>query len=116
VRLLTSAAEKDDVVGKHPVTPGDVLPVRELLGDLLLELGRPRQALDAYEAALAGSPRRFNGLLGAARAARALGERERAAGYYRALADQVVPETTRVAELAEARAYLEEAGVGGGPG
>jgi Tfp pilus assembly protein PilF len=116
VRLLTSATDKDDVVGKHPVTPGDVLPVRELLGDLLFEVGRPRQALDAYEAALARSPRRFNGLLGAARAARALGERERAAGYYRALVDQVVPETTRVSELAEAREYLEEAGVGGGPG
>ena len=88
VRLLTQAAELDERVGKHPVTPGAVLPPRELLGDLLLELGRPAEALAAYEAALAGSPNRLNGLLGALRAAEGAGQKEKAeelAGKLRAL-------------------------------
>ena len=88
VRLLTQAAELDERVGKHPVTPGAVLPPRELLGDLLLELGRPVEALAAYEAALAGAPNRLNGLLGAMRAAEGAGQKEKAAelaGRLRAL-------------------------------
>jgi hypothetical protein len=78
VRLLTEAAKLEERVGKHPVTPGGVLPARELLGDLLLELGRPADALAAYDAALAGAPNRLNGLLGAARAAEAAGDAPRA--------------------------------------
>jgi tetratricopeptide (TPR) repeat protein len=78
VRLLTQAAELDERVGKHPVTPGAVLPPRELLGDLLLELGRPAEALAAYETDLATAPNRLNGLLGAARAAAATGDIARA--------------------------------------
>ena len=85
VKLLTAAADKEDAVGKHPVTPGAVLPAREQLGDLLLELGRPREALAAYEASLAGAPKRFNGLVGAARAAELAGEPSRARGFYQEL-------------------------------
>ena len=88
IRLLTQAAELDERVGKHPVTPGAVLPPRELLGDLLLELGRPAEALAAYEAALVGAPNRLNGLLGAMRAAEGAGQKEKAeelAGRLRAL-------------------------------
>jgi tetratricopeptide (TPR) repeat protein len=78
VRLLGQAADLEERVGKHPVTPGAVLPAREQLGDLLLELGRPAEALAAYEAALAAAPNRFNGLAGAARAAEKAGRSERA--------------------------------------
>jgi uncharacterized protein YbjT (DUF2867 family) len=85
VKLLTAAADKEDAVGKHPVTPGAVLPAREQLGDLLLELGKPREALAAYEASLAGAPKRFNGLAGAARAAELAGEPSRARGFYQEL-------------------------------
>jgi hypothetical protein len=85
VKLLTAAADKEDAVGKHPVSPGAILPAREQLGDLLLELGRPREALAAYEAALAGAPKRFNGLAGAARAAELAGEPARARGFYQEL-------------------------------
>jgi tetratricopeptide (TPR) repeat protein len=106
VRLSTRAAQKEEAVGKHPVTPGAVLPARELLGDLFLELERPREALAAYEAALADAPRRFNGLAGAARAARAAGETESAAKYYRELVKLAGSSKTRV-ELAQARAFLE---------
>ncbi len=85
VRLLTAAAEKEEAVGKHPVSPGAVLPAREQLGDVLLELGKPREALDAYEASLAEAPKRFNGLAGAARAAELAGEPARARGFYKEL-------------------------------
>ena len=78
VKLLTAAADKEEAVGKHPVTPGAILPARELLGDLLIELGKPREALAAYEASLAEAPRRFNSLAGAARAAEQAGEQARA--------------------------------------
>lgn len=107
VRLLTAAARKEESVGKHPVTPGELLPAHELLGDLLLELGRPAEALAAYEASLSQTPRRFNGLLGAARAAHAAGARERAADHYRALLELAGDSTSRGAEIAEARAYVE---------
>lgn len=78
VRLLTAAADKEEAVGKHPVTPGAILPAREQLGDLLFELGKPREALAAYEASLAEAPKRFNTLAGAARAAEQAGEEARA--------------------------------------
>ncbi len=81
VRLLAAAAEKEELVGKHPVTPGAVLPAREQLGDLLLELGRAPEALAAYEAALAEAPRRLNGVAGAARAAERAGDAARARRY-----------------------------------
>jgi tetratricopeptide (TPR) repeat protein len=83
VDLLRSAAELEERVGKHPVTPGAVLPAREQLGDLLLELGRPAEALAAYEAALANAPRRLAGVTGALRAAEAAGDEARA-GHWRA--------------------------------
>ena len=67
--LLRSAADIEESIEKHPVTPGVVLPARELLGDLLLEQKRPAEALAAYEAALKRSPRRFNSVAGAMRAA-----------------------------------------------
>lgn len=85
VKLLTAAADKEEAVGKHPVTPGAVLPAREQLGDLLLELGKPKEALAAYEASLASAPKRFNGLAGAARAADLAGEPALARGFYQEL-------------------------------
>ncbi|MPZ20923.1 MAG: hypothetical protein GEV06_23925 [Luteitalea sp.] len=85
VSLLTAAAEKEEAVGKHPVTPGSILPAREQLGDLLLELARPREALEAYQASLADAPKRFNSLAGAATAAERIGDRTRARRYYEEL-------------------------------
>jgi len=79
VRLLEQAADLEDKGGKHPVTPGAVLPAREQLGDLLLELGRPDGALAAYDATLAAAPNRWNALAGAARAAAVASKPERVA-------------------------------------
>ena len=75
--LLKKAAELEAKVGKHPVSPGSVLPARELLADLLLELGRSREALVEYESSLVSTPNRLRSLDGAARAAELAGEADR---------------------------------------
>jgi tetratricopeptide (TPR) repeat protein len=78
VRLLTAGAELEARVGKNPVTPGSVLPPRELLAEVLLELGRAEEALAAFEATLVEAPNRLRALAGAARAAELAGRTERA--------------------------------------
>lgn len=70
VRLASQAADLDDVTDKSPVTPGAILPARELLGDMLLELGRPAAARAAYDASLALQPGRRRSLRGRAIAMR----------------------------------------------
>ncbi|MGH9720289.1 MAG: hypothetical protein ACRD8O_08755, partial [Bryobacteraceae bacterium] len=69
LRLLRAAADREDAIDKHPVTPGALLPVREILADLLLENGTAAEALKEYEAVLKFAPRRFNATAGAAKAA-----------------------------------------------
>lgn len=82
VARLREAAGLEQMVEKHPITPGALLPPNEALGDLLLEQGRPEDALQAFETSLGIWPNRYNSLLGAARAARDAGDAERARMYY----------------------------------
>jgi cytochrome c-type biogenesis protein CcmH/NrfG len=70
VRLMRSAAALEGTVEKDPTTPGALLPPYEALGDLLMDLDRPAEALEAYRAADEIWPGRYNTLLGAARAPR----------------------------------------------
>jgi len=86
VALLKSAADLEDSTDKHPVTPGSVLPAREQLADLLLELKQPAAALAEYEASLRSAPARFNGFDGAARAAALAGKKEDARAFQKQLA------------------------------
>ncbi len=79
---MREAAELEASTPKHAVTPGPTLPAHELLGDLLMEQKQPADALAAYKRSMELYPRRFNGLLGAARAARALGDASLARTYY----------------------------------
>jgi tetratricopeptide (TPR) repeat protein len=79
---LRKAADLEDSMDKSPVTPGSILPAREMLGDFLLMTSRPQEALDAYERSLKDSPGRLNGLSGAAHAAQLAGDREKARTYY----------------------------------
>lgn len=74
VRLMRSAAELESTTDKHPVTPGALLPPNEALGDLLLALERPEEAMAAYRTSDNIWPGRFNTLLGGARAAKAAGD------------------------------------------
>ena len=83
VRLATTAADLEDVTQKHPVTPGSLLPARELLGDLLLDLGRPVEAARAYAASLAQQPNRARSLFGLARASEQAGDLATAGTRYR---------------------------------
>ena len=73
LRLLRMAAEHEDAAEKHPVTPGAVRPARELLGDLLMEMHQPKEALVAYQKVLAVASGRRNAVGGAAEAARMAG-------------------------------------------
>ena len=106
LRLMREAADLDDATDKHPVTPGAILPAREQLGELLLELKQPLAALQEFETSLRNAPNRFIGLYGAARAARLAGDQKTAKTYYRKFmmlcrhADRIRP------EIVEAKAFL----------
>lgn len=99
VELTRSAAELEATIEKHPVTPGALLPPNEALGNLLTELNRPDEAFEAYKASDAVWPKRYNTLLGAARAANAAGKEQAAQTYYkRLLANAENAERTGVIE------------------
>jgi tetratricopeptide (TPR) repeat protein len=103
LRLAASAADVEDITAKHPVTPGAVLPARELYGDLLLETGRAAEAARAYQASLARQPNRARSLLGAARAAQAAGDRTAALRSYRRFLRLMEKADRARPELSEAR-------------
>jgi hypothetical protein len=104
--LMRSAADLEDSTEKHPVTPGAIVPAREFLGDLLLELREPGQALKEFEASLVVSPNRFNGLYGAAKAAQLSGDREKARAYYAKLTTLGAQSDGSRPELQAARVFL----------
>jgi hypothetical protein len=106
LRLLRTAAEHEDAVDKHPVTPGALLPVREMLADLLLENGATADALKEYEAVLKTAPRRFNATAGAARAANEAGEKAKARAYAMQLLEIARNADASRPELAWARGYV----------
>jgi hypothetical protein len=106
IRLLRMAADDEDAVDKHPVTPGALLPVREMLADLLLENGAAAEALKEYEAVLKTAPRRFNATAGAAKAADQAGDKTTARAYAMQLREIAHKAETSRPELAWARAYL----------
>ncbi|TDH61358.1 hypothetical protein E2C06_17100 [Dankookia rubra] len=104
--LMREAADLEDRNEKHIVTPGRVLPARELLGDMLLEAGQPAAALREYEASQQREPNRFRGFAGAAKAAAAAGDAEKAAAHYRKLLQLTEAADTPRPEIALAKAYL----------
>jgi tetratricopeptide (TPR) repeat protein len=79
---MRSAAELEDATEKSAVTPGPLVPARELLGEMLLEMKEPAQALEQFEATLTKEPGRFRALYGAARAAQQSGSREASQKYF----------------------------------
>jgi tetratricopeptide (TPR) repeat protein len=105
--LMREAAELEASTPKHAVTPGPILPAHELLGDLLMEQKQPAEALAAYKRSMELYPRRFNGLLGAARAARALGDESLARTFYQELLE-VADGGTRQPALKEAQNYVAQ--------
>ena len=106
LKRMRAAAELEDSTYKHPVTPGQLVPAHELLGDLLLELRQPAQALAEFEIALRVTPNRFNGIYGAARAAELAGDRDKAKDYYAQLLALSKNADGQRPELSQAKAFL----------
>ena len=107
VGLMREAADLEDKNEKHPVTPGRILPAREQLGDLLMEVKRPADALKEYEQSQKREPDRFRGLYGAALAAEMSGDAKAARRYYARLV-QIAGKGEPRAELTLARSYLAQ--------
>jgi Tfp pilus assembly protein PilF len=103
---MSAASDAEDKTEKHPVTPGPLAPARELYGAMLLERGKPKEALAAFEATLKKEPHRLGATIGAAKAAEKLDDAAQAQKYYAAVvalaenADPVRP------EIAQARAFV----------
>jgi predicted Zn-dependent protease len=104
--MLRHAADAEDVLGKHPVSPGAFVPIREQLGSLLLEMGQPKEAQREFEVALKIYPGRFRGLYGAAQAAEQAGDNENASRYYTKLAAQTTRAGSSRDELNHVREFL----------
>lgn len=107
VALLQTAAAMEDNTEKHPVTPGEVIPARELLADMLLQMNKPRDALKAYEDDLKKHPNRFNGLYGAGLAAEKINDSDKAKLYYSQLILVTNEKTANRQELTRARLFLK---------
>ena len=85
LKFMRAAADLEDRNEKHIVTPGRIVPARELLGEMLLEVQQPGAALKEFEASQQREPNRFRNFLGSARAAEMAGDRGMAAAYYEKL-------------------------------
>jgi tetratricopeptide (TPR) repeat protein len=107
LKFMRAAADLEDHNEKHIVTPGRIVPARELLGEMLLELKQPAAALKEFEASQQREPNRFRNYLGSARAAEMAGDRAKAAAYYQKLlalakdADTARPELVSAKKLAQ---------------
>jgi tetratricopeptide (TPR) repeat protein len=110
VEMLRRAADAEDILGKHPVSPGAFVPIREQLGSLLLELGKSKEAQHEFEAALKIYPGRFRGLYGAAQAAEQTGDNANANRYYKKLAAQTSKAKRSRDELNHIREFLSAQG------
>jgi tetratricopeptide (TPR) repeat protein len=104
--MMKLAADMEDSTEKHPVTPGEVIPARELLGDMLIEMQQYENALAAYEAVIKRSPGRFNSLYGAGLAAERSGNRQKAILYYKQLTTITDPAKSNRPELVATRLFL----------
>jgi hypothetical protein len=106
LRLMRAAADMEDRSEKHIVTPGRVLPARELLGDMLMEFKQPAAALKEYEQSQLREPNRLRGYAGAAAAAEAAGERDKARQHHARLLELTRDADTPLPEITRAKAYL----------
>ncbi|MEJ7758024.1 MAG: hypothetical protein WKF55_00395 [Gemmatimonadaceae bacterium] len=92
---MREAAAREDATEKNAVTPGPLAPAREMLGDMLMELRQPSEALVEYQATLRKEPNRYRALAGGMRAAKAAGERRTEAGLRAKLSALTRGPTTR---------------------
>lgn len=107
---MRHAVELSESMDKHPVTPGDVIPARALLGDMLQEAGKPKEAQAEFEKLLDREPGRFLALYGAGRAAEAAGDAAAARVHYRSLLDLAADAGGERDELRHASDFLRKGG------
>jgi tetratricopeptide (TPR) repeat protein len=106
LRLMRAAADLEDRNEKHIVTPGRVVPARELLGEMLLELKQPAEALKEFEQSQQREPNRLRGFAGAASAAEAAGDRDKARAQYAKLLELTQAADTPLPMVVQAKTYL----------
>jgi len=106
LKLMREGADLESASDKHPVSPGYVVPARELLGDMLMDMKQPAQALQAYEDSSKREPNRFRTLAGAARAAEQSGDPVKAKAYYAELTRLTAKSDGGRPELKRAKDYL----------
>lgn len=106
LRLMRRAADLESSTEKHPVTPGEILPARELLGDMLLDMGNHIEARSAYETTLKRSPNRLNSLYGAAIASERGKDDQAAQKYYRKIVEMTGNKVTDRKQVKKARQFL----------
>jgi tetratricopeptide (TPR) repeat protein len=105
---MREAADLESASDKHIVTPGHIVPARELLGFMLLEMGQPALALAEFEKSQAVEPNRYHGFAGAARAAELAGERDKAKAHYAKLLEVSAKRDGERPEIQTARAFLNQ--------
>lgn len=111
VDLMIIAADMEDSTEKHPVTPGEVLPARELLADLYMKLEMYEKAFEAYELDLKRHPKRLNGVYGAAKAAQKIGDNDKVEFYFTHLLEFTDTENIERAEIKEALEFVNDNGI-----
>jgi hypothetical protein len=104
--LMQQAVDQEDATEKSAVTPGPLAPARELLGDLLLELKQPKEALQAFEATRQKEPNRLRTIFGAAQAAEQAGDSAKATRYYQQLLKLAQHADTDRPEIQQAKRFL----------
>ncbi|MEO8472567.1 MAG: tetratricopeptide repeat protein [Chryseolinea sp.] len=108
VELMSAAADLEDATEKHPVSPGSIIPARELLGDMYLKTGNLLKALNAYEASLKRNPKKFNSLYGAAYTSEQSGNVDKGIRYYQELIELAKSSGSNRDELTRAEKYIKD--------
>jgi tetratricopeptide (TPR) repeat protein len=106
LKFMRAAADGEDGSIKHVAMENRLYPMRELYGELLLEMGEPAAATRELETALEQTPNRYRTLLGIARAANAAGDRQKASEYYAKVVNLAKNADTERSETREAKAFL----------
>jgi hypothetical protein len=106
LRLMRAAADMEDKSEKHIVTPGRVVPARELLAEMLLDFKQPAAALKEFEQSQVREPNRLRSYAGAAAAADAADQRDKARQHYAKLVELTRDADTALPDIARAKIYL----------
>jgi tetratricopeptide (TPR) repeat protein len=106
LKLMRLAADMEDGTEKHPVTPGEIIPARELLGDMLLDTNKPEAALEAYKSVLETHSNRFNALYSAGLAAERSGNKAEARMYFQKLLNSIGTSNSKRSELQRVRSFI----------